>query len=149
MTVILFKLYGYVTCSHGTDCHAELPAGNLRSGVNIFFGSSRKQITEIKREGMIARLPAGSVQRFKMAKIDPVSPYYPGFQRIFFFLSILMVGGEVKSGALSNRKHGLFHIRYFENGPLEPGYFVPHSLIGKSNFAMGKRTRSTKNEFRL
>ena len=24
------------------------------------------------------------------------------------------------SGALSNRKHGLFHIRYFENGPLEP-----------------------------
>ena len=23
-------------------------------------------------------------------------------------------------GALSNRKHGLFHIRYFENGPLEP-----------------------------
>ena len=98
---------------------------------------------------MIARLPAGSVQRFKMVKIDPVSPYYPGFQRIFFFLSILMVGGEVKSGALSNRKHGLFHIRYFENGPLEPGYFVSHSLIGKSNFAMGKPTRSTKNEFRL
>ena len=26
------------------------------------------------------------------------------------------------SGALSNRKHGLFQIRYFENGPLEPGY---------------------------
>ena len=26
------------------------------------------------------------------------------------------------SGALSNREHGLIHIRYFENGPLEPGY---------------------------
>ena len=26
------------------------------------------------------------------------------------------------SGALSNRKHGLFHIKYFENGPQEPGY---------------------------
>ena len=38
-----------------------------------------------------------------------------------FFLSILMVRGVSVSGALSNRKHGLFHIRYFENGPLEPG----------------------------
>ena len=35
----------FVTCSHGTDCHAELPSGR--------------------------------VQRFKMAKIDPVSPFYP------------------------------------------------------------------------
>ena len=35
----------YVTCSHGTDCHAESPFGR--------------------------------VQRFKMAKIDPVSPFYP------------------------------------------------------------------------
>ena len=34
---------------------------------------------------------------------------YPGFQKIFFFLPI------------SNCKHGLFHIRYFDNGPLEPG----------------------------
>ena len=33
------------TCSHGTDCHAESPAGK--------------------------------VQCFKMAKIDPVSPFYP------------------------------------------------------------------------
>ena len=32
----------------------------------------------------------------------------PGFQWIYFFLSILMVR--------------LFHIRYFENGPLAPGY---------------------------
>ena len=87
---------------------------------------------------MIARLPAGSVQRFKMAKIDPVSPYYPGFQRIFFFLSILMVGGEVKSGAFSNRKHGLFHIRYFENGPLEPGYFVPALFDWKKQLCNGK-----------
>ena len=51
-----------------------------------------------------------------------------------FFLPILMVRGEVvstrpeapreknNSGALSNRRHGLFHIRYFENGPLEPGW---------------------------
>ena len=26
------------------------------------------------------------------------------------------------TGAQSNRKHGLFHIRYFENGPVELGY---------------------------
>ena len=45
------------------------------------------QITEIKREGMIARLPAGSVQRFKMAKIDPVSPLYlPWVPEDIFFL---------------------------------------------------------------
>ena len=61
---------GYVTCSHGTDCHAESPAGNLRSGVILFFfcffGSSRKQITEIKREGMITgyRLVAFSVSKW-------------------------------------------------------------------------------------
>ena len=24
-------------------------------------------------------------------------------------------------GALSNRKHSLFHVRYLENGPLKPG----------------------------
>ena len=35
----------YVTCSHGTDCHAESLAGR--------------------------------VQCFKVAKIDPVSPFYP------------------------------------------------------------------------
>ena len=55
----------YVTCSHGTDCHAELPAGRFHC--------------------------------LKMAKIDPVSPFYP-------------------------------------------------TLIEKSNFAMGKPTKSTKNE---
>ena len=52
-----------------------------------------------------------------------------------FFLSILMQVREESastmceaprekkynvSGALSNRKHGLFHIKYFENGPPEP-----------------------------
>ena len=35
----------YVTCSHGTDCHAESPAGRVHC--------------------------------FKMAKLDPVSPFYP------------------------------------------------------------------------
>ena len=30
-----------------------------------------------------------------------------------------MVHGEAFK--LSNRKHGLFHIRYLENGPLGPG----------------------------
>ena len=59
--------------------------------------------------------------------------------RSFFLSSILIVRGEAAStrreapreknnrsvsGALSNRKHGLFHIRYFENGPLEPGYLT-------------------------
>ena len=44
VTVILTALC-CVTCSHGTDCHAESPAGR--------------------------------VQCFKVAKIDPVSPFYP------------------------------------------------------------------------
>ena len=61
--------------------------------------------------------------------------------RGYFFLSLLMVRGEAASprreapreknnvsGALSNRKHGLFHIRYFENGPLEPGYPLGRSI---------------------
>ena len=58
---------------------------------------------------------------------------YSGFKRIFFFLSILMVRGEAASTrreapriALSNREHDLFHFRYFENGPLEPGYHLPY-----------------------
>ena len=54
---------------------------------------------------------------------------YPGVPEDIFFLSILIVRGEAASTrreaprekiALSNRKHGLFHIRYFENGPMEP-----------------------------
>ena len=28
---------------------------------------------------------------------------------------------QIVAEALLNHKHGLFHIRYFENGPLEPG----------------------------
>ena len=28
---------------------------------------------------------------------------------------------QTVAGALLNHKHGLFHIRYFENGPPEPG----------------------------
>ena len=55
------------------------------------------------------------------------SSTYPGFQRIFF--SYRYRGSRrsrVKEArALSNRKHGLFQIRYFENGTLEPGYIQP------------------------
>ena len=40
-----------------------------------------------------------------------------------FFLSIPMVRGQAApTERESNRKHGLFHIRNFENRPLEPGY---------------------------
>ena len=57
-------------------------------------------------------------------------PQYPRFQTILFshwYWSFAakprQQGAECQeTGALSNRKHGLFHIRYFENGPLEPGY---------------------------
>ena len=47
---------------------------------------------------------------------------YLGFRKIYFFF--IDTDGSLRScvsGALSNSKHGLFHIRYFENGPLEPG----------------------------
>ena len=44
------------------------------------------------------------------------------YRRRQYPLSVLgFVKQKNKSGALSNRKDGLFHIRYFENGPLEPG----------------------------
>ena len=59
--------------------------------------------------------------------------HYPGFQRIFFLIDTdrsprsrvnearSAERKKMVSGALSSRKHGLFHIRYFENEPLEPG----------------------------
>ena len=48
---------------------------------------------------------------------------YPGFQRIF----VLIDTDGSRRGAERKRlgsliKLGLFHLRYFENGPLEPGY---------------------------
>ena len=41
--------------------------------------------------------------------------------------------------ALSNRKHGLFHPRYFENGPLEPGYIFVGFSLKKHFYARRKR----------
>ena len=38
------------------------------------------------------------------------------------------------SGTLPNRKHGLFHIRYSENGPLEPG-LVKREKVEKSSLS--------------
>ena len=44
----------------------------------------------------------------------------------YFFLIDLTVGSRRscvnKARALLNREHGSFHLRYSENGPLEPGY---------------------------
>ena len=60
--------------------------------------------------------------RYTVVPLDSFTLFTLG-SRGFFFLSIMMVRHETNvSGALSNRKHGLFHIKYFENGPLEPGY---------------------------
>ena len=56
---------------------------------------------------------------------------YSGFQRIFFsYRCRWFVAKPRQRGAKCreerafniNRKHGLFHPKYFENGPLEPGY---------------------------
>ena len=56
---------------------------------------------------------------------------HPGFQRIFFsYRYRWLVAKPRQRGAKCrgerafniNRKHGLFHPRYFESGPLEPGY---------------------------
>ena len=51
---------------------------------------------------------------------------YRGFQRLFFtFLELNSSrqnrDSEAQSGAFSNREHGLFHLKYFDNGPLERG----------------------------
>ena len=48
---------------------------------------------------------------------------YPGFQKIF----VLIDTDGSRRGAERKRlgsliKLGLFHLRYFENGPLKPGY---------------------------
>lgn len=45
-----------------------------------------------------------------------------GYYRFFFLLSFPIPDSSV-SEAVSIRVHGLFHPRYLENGPLEPGYF--------------------------
>ena len=61
-------------------------------------------------------------------------PRYPGSKRIFFFYRYWWFAAKPRQrGAkrrekkitrepYQTRKHGLFHIRYFDNGPLEPGY---------------------------
>ena len=51
---------------------------------------------------------------------------YRGFQRLFFTYLELVSSrqnrdSEAQSGAFSNREHGLFHPKYFDNGPLEQG----------------------------
>ena len=50
---------------------------------------------------------------------------YLGFNSGRYFFLIDTDGSRRSEAAspepLSNPKHGLFHIRYFENGPLEPG----------------------------
>ena len=51
---------------------------------------------------------------------------YRGFQRLFFTYLELDSSrqnrdSEAQSGAFSNREHGLFHLKYFDNGPLERG----------------------------
>ena len=60
-----------------------------------------------------------------------VSLEYPGFQRLFF------------PGTLLNRQHDLFYTRYFENGPLEPGYSLNRCCyLFLVNFQMFKRWQS-------
>ena len=76
-----------------------------------------------------------------------------------YFLSILMVLGEAAStrrgaprdknnvsGALSNRKHGLFHIRYFGNGPLEPGQYFPSCVVC---FRNRRREENASKEYNI
>ena len=59
--------------------------------------------------------------------------FTPGSRGYFFLIDT--------DGALSNRKHGLFHITYFENGPLQPGY---HGLYAVSDFL--RETESFRKE---
>ena len=72
-------------------------------------------------------------------------PQYPGFQTIFFshrywsFVAKPRQRGaqaeRQETGALSNRKHSLFHIRYFENGSLEPGYLHKRPPLHNSHIS--------------
>ena len=51
--------------------------------------------------------------------------FYSGFQRKFFLIDPTDGSRRSrinKARALWNREHGSFHLRYSENGPLEPGY---------------------------
>ena len=52
--------------------------------------------------------------------------YFRNFLRLFFTYLELDSSrqnrdSEAQSGAFSNREHGLFHPKYFDNGPLERG----------------------------
>ena len=52
---------------------------------------------------------------------------YPGFQTVIFFLI---------SGAFLNHEHGLFHLRYFENGLLVQGSMDKPSVRRESTAAV-------------
>ena len=61
---------------------------------------------------VVARMPATQVMILGAVKtIKPIGAclWLPWVPQDIFFLPI------------SKCKHGLFHIRYFDNGPLEPG----------------------------
>ena len=102
---------------------------NRKMSLNIISNIRYK----IKR---LTKLSSGEITFCKQKKRTMTWSNLPWVLEDIFFLSILMARGEAASTrsqaprekknwfvseAWSNRKHGLFHIRYFENGPLEPG----------------------------
>lgn len=54
----------------------------------------------------------------------------PIFSRCFFYLPWVpeVLSSFAKAGTFSNRERSLFYPRNFENGPLEPGYFLSWHL---------------------
>ena len=64
------------------------------------------------------------------------------------FLSILMIRGKaasmrrevprIKEHLISNRKRSLFYLKYFETGPLEPGYKMCNLQKKNSNMVSTK-----------
>ena len=61
-----------------------------------------------------------------------LSSQSPGAKGLFSYLipdsSRQSHYSEGRSAEKKNREHGLLYLRYFENGPLEPGY-IQHGLL--------------------
>ena len=118
------------------DCLATLPKGNMKAKISelqprIILLSGLLWTSQLQPVFNLMRW-SFSMQpiKFTVTALIPCGRGSNQSATQFIFWTDFSHGNEVAclcdqrsvSGALPIHKHGLFHTRYFENGPLEPGY---------------------------
>ena len=110
----MWNLFDRASCDH--TC-VKMADRSTSRGYSLKIKDGHQMINSLRIQSFLftARL-----------RFPPGIPWAPND---IFFLSILILHGEAASRRreasrepYKPRKHGLFHIRYLENGPLEPGY---------------------------